>query len=178
MIREFSVSPTPQNGNAKKYMALSFFLAALIIAVSMMLKEYRGIVAVFSLVPLTLALLIYTKYLAPKYYYDVFINDDGVPLFIVRQVTGQRSTTLCRVELSLITSVERENKAERRARKAESDVSRFIYCPTLFPESVIRIKLVGYGQKSEVVIEGNDEFLKTLDEYVNEARKTIGESDE
>jgi hypothetical protein len=171
MINEFSVSPKPQNNNAKIAVLISFLVSALIIAVSVSLEKYRGLVAVFSLVSLTVMILVYTKYISSSFCYDVFIDTDGVPLFVVRQVTGKKSVTLCRVELAGITEVKRLSKSERKKEKRDKDTLLYTYPPTLFPEHVIKLSLVGYRAKSEIIIEGSEDFAHLLDAYANEARE-------
>ncbi len=177
MINEFSVSVKPQNALAKQLMAICFGLSALIFALSMMIDKYRGVVAAFSLVTLTLALLLYTKYISARYVYEIFTDDDGEPLFIVRQLTGQKSVTLCRVEIATISKVEREDKKTRRAHKTERDVYRYSYCPTLSPEYVIRLSLVGYRAKSEILIEGSEDFAALLKAYAQEAKSRRGDGE-
>jgi hypothetical protein len=169
MISEFSTSPKPQNNNAKILLVSLFVLSAILLLISASLDAYRGLVSAAGLIPLTAALFIYVKFLSSVYYYDIFIDGDGVPLFIVRQVTGKKSVTLCRVELSTIIKAEFENRSEKAKRKRDS-VPVYSYCPTIFPREVIRLYLSGYGGKSEVVIEGNTEFCSLISKYSEEAR--------
>lgn len=178
MINEFSVTPKPQNNKAKSYLLALLLLGTLILLVSASLEAYRGLIAVFSLVPFTLAILIYTKYILAKYVYDVFTDTDGVPLFTVRQITGKRSVTLCRVELASIIKAETETKKDSQKAKRESSVPLYSYCPTLFPEKRIRLTLVGYNAKSEVLIEGNDDFCALINSYAKEARKIRADGEE
>ena len=168
MINEFSVSPKPPNNKAKVYSLLLFLTGALIIVVSAGLDAYRGLVAVFSLVPFTLAILIYTKYISQKFVYEIFVDTDGEPLFIVRQTAGARSATLCRVALFTVESVEALSPVPKKTK----DTERFVYCQTLFPKEVILIKISGYRAKSEILIEGNNEFLSLLQQYSQEARES------
>lgn len=178
MINEFSVSPKPQNQKARSIMLVMFLLSGIIIATSFSLEKYRGVISSFSLLTLTVALLLYTKYISVKYYYEIMIDDDGVPLFLVRQSVGKRSSLLCRIELSSIVQVEKENAAMRKKHKKADDAFSYSYCPTLFPENTIRLYVVGYRAKSEIVIEGNDEFASLLIDYAKTAKEMSRQDEE
>ncbi len=176
MINEFSVHPKPRNKNAK----IAFLIAILVsaggfVAYSLM-PRYRGVVGTFALFVLVTAILFYTKFIAPAFHYDITVAADGTPLFVVRQVTGKRATTLCRIELANITAVEYETRAARKAHKTEKGTRVYVYAPTMFPPDVYRIISKSRYETSEIIIEANEEFAGLLRDYSEEAR--LMQSDE
>ena len=173
MIKEISARPKPQNNNSKILMSVFFALAAVAIFISLAIESYKGVVSFVGILFLVSGVLVYTKYVAVQFYYDVMITDSGEPLFIVRQLSGRREITLCRVPIAEITSVKKESAGERKAYVRRVGVSLFVYFPTLSPAISYRIS-VGLGSEtSEVLIECTDEFASLLLEYAKEARENL-----
>lgn len=170
MIKEFSVRPTPQNSNAKIAFSVTLALAAVGFIIYMIMDEYRALVGFIALLILVTAILIYTKYIAPVFCYDIMIDTEGTPLFVVRQIIGKRQSTFCRIALHEITSITREDKEQRRAHKTPRGTRRYTYAPTLFPSVTYRIASKTRYESAEIVIEGTEEFIALLDGYTKEAR--------
>ena len=122
------------------------------------------------LASLTTAIFIYTKYVSVDFYYDVIVDEVEEPLLVVRQQIGKRTVTLCRVPLADIVSVTKETKEERRAHKRERGVGLYLYSPTLSPDVSYRIFVSNRYERSEVVLEGSDEFFSKIKELSAEAR--------
>ena len=171
MIKEFSVHPKPQNSNSKIAVLIAVAVACLGFVSYFLVDRYQGIIGLFALCSLTTAILIYTKYISPEFYYDIKLEDDNTFLFVVRQVIGKRHTTLCRIDMADIISVTKETKKERRSHKSESNVRKYIYAPTLFPDKTFRITTKSRYESAEIIIEGTDEFCQMLSEYSKEARE-------
>ena len=170
MVKEISVRPKAKNNNAKIAFFATLFLSAIGFVTYFMMERYRGFVGMVSLMVLITAILIYTKYIAPVFTYDIALDVDGAPIFIVRQTVGRRISTLCRVWLSDVSSIEREDKATRKAHKTPVGFRKYIYAPTMFPSEVYRLTLNGRYEKSEIVIECSEEFADLLREAVAEAK--------
>ena len=177
MISEFSVKPKPKNNNAKILAIVLLGLSVAVFAVSWFIDSYRGIVGLVAAIFLVSAILIYTKYIAPEYSYDVVIDHRGLPLFVVRQITGKRITTLCRVDLYALRKIEPESGKEARAHKTPIGMRKFIYTPTLFPPSVYRMTVESREENSEIVIEVSDEYAALLWQYATEARSMVTEEE-
>ena len=105
--------------------------------------------------------MLYTKYISPKYYYDV-IGDTGEPLFVIRMRVGKRDDTLCRVALADVMTVKRETKAERRAHQKDRYTALYVYLPTLCPEVSYRVVVNDSHTRTELVLEGTEEFFDEL----------------
>ena len=171
MIREFSASPKPSNKKAK---ILSFvFLAAalMIFAVSVVIQHYRGVVSMFSTVFLVIGILLYTRYVSPVYYYDIMLDSEGTPLFVVRALNGKRETTLCRIGLAEIMKVEREDRKRRHLHKTPKTHMKYVYMPTLDPDVSYRLTTASRYERAEIVIEASDEFASMLRAYSLEAKE-------
>lgn len=178
MIKELSASPKPQNSNSKILMSVFFILSAAVLIVSRLIDSYKGVVAFVGVLLLVSAILVYTKYVAIVFYYDVIITSDGEPLFVVRQLSGRREVTLCRVPLAELTDIRKETAAERRAHVRQKDCPLFVYLPTLFPPVSYRMTVGRGSERSEVLIECSEEFAALLLDYAAEARELAGDLNE
>ena len=178
MIKDFSVTPKPQNKNAKILMCAFFVLALISVVITIFIDKYKGVVGMVTLASLTTAILVYVKYVAVTFHYDIVAEGVDEPLFVVRQTVGKRNATLCRVAFADIVKVEKENRAERRAHKSERSVARYVYTPTLSPLVSYRIKVSSRYEKAEIIIEGSDELCEMLGSIAVEARRARALEDE
>ena len=177
MIKEFTVSPKPQNKNAKIAVSIAMGVSLVAFVIYFLMERFRGIVGMFALLTLVTAILFYTKYIAPVFFYDITFDSENTPIFVVRQVTGKRQTTLSRIDLSNIKRVERENKEERKAHKTPADFRKYVYAPTLFPETVYRLTVIGRYEKAEIIIECSDEYADYLRDVAAEAVQSYTEEE-
>ena len=170
MINEFSARVKSSNNNARvAFITLLALCGATVVAYSA-IPLYKGLVGLVAIAFLTAAILIYTRYMAPTYYYDVTHDYEGTPIFVVRQVVGRRETTLSRITLSDIIAIDVEDAAARRAHKTEYGYRKYVYTPTLSPEKTCRITVRNRYESAEIVIESGDDFANLLRSYVNEAK--------
>ena len=146
-------------------------LAFALVTLSTVIPLYRGLVSMAGVLLLTLALVFYTKYILPIYFYDIFIDSDGTPLFVVRQQTGKRQSTLCRIPLNEILRVEKQSRQQRREHKTPYEVKKYAYLPTLDPDEIYRITTSGRYERAEILIECSEGFAKMLTVYSAEARE-------
>ncbi len=171
MIIDFSVKAKPSNRKAKYTFAICIALAFAFFAASGFVPLYNGLVGLVGLIFLTAALTVYTKYMSAVYYYDVFTDSDGTPLFIVRQVVGKRETTLCRIGLSEVMKLEREDREARRRHKTPSDHRKFSYLPTLDPDVSYRMTTRSRYERAEILLEISDEMAEMIRKYSHLARE-------
>ena len=179
MTSNFSVTPKPQNKNAKLLMCAFFLVALVSLVVTLFLEKYRGVVGMVTFASLITAILVYTKYVAVKFHYDIIVEDVEEPLFIVRQTIGKRDVTLCRIAFADITKIEKETAEERRAHKSAQGVAKYSYTPTLSPSVSYRIFIFSRYEKAEIVIEGTEELFEML-RYLSVSAKAnrVTEDDE
>ncbi len=178
MIREFSIKPKPTNGKARAAFILCTVGSFALITISTVIPLYKGLVSLAGVVLLTLALVLYTKYIAPAYFYDIMLDSEGTPLFVVRQQTGKRYTTLCRIALHEIVKIEKQSKKQRREHKTPYEMKKYSYLPTLDPDEVYRITTSGRYERAEILIESSDGFAELLISYSAEARDLHSDIDE
>ena len=171
MAKSFSTRPKPSNNNSKIAFFVTLGVATVLFVVYFLMDSYRGFVGTVALFVLVTAVLIYTKFISPTFYYDVIAEEDETPLFVVRQITGKRATTLCCIELADIISIKRETKAEMREHKTPSDYKKYVYTPTLFPTEIYRITVVSRYEKAEIIIEISEELCEVLRSLVIEAKE-------
>lgn len=170
MINELSVSPKPQNRSAHICCAAFMSCFALCVVVYLSLDVYKGVVGLLSLVFLTVGIMLYTRYISVKYYYDVTFDENSKAVFVVRQLVGRRQTTLCCIYLSMVTSITRETKEERKAHKTPLGVRKYNYTPTLIPDLTYRIFSKSRVETCEICVEISDEYARLFAEYVEEAK--------
>ena len=178
MIREFSIKTRSSNGKARTAFIVLMLFAFGLVAVSAIIDSYRGLVSMAAVGFLSLAIVLYTKYLASTYFYDITFDSSGTPLLVVRQQTGKRHSTLCRIALSEIVKIEAESSKERRAHKTPYDTKKYSYLPSLEPDHSYRITTSGRYEKAEILIEISEEIGGLLSSYVNEARSYQPTDDE
>lgn len=179
MISEFSLRPHPQNKKAT-YLFIAFMLGGAALTVLYFLmsgKPFYGFIGLGAMIFIIGAIFMYTRYMAAQYIYDVTVQGQ-TPMFIVRHKMGKRETTMCRVCLSGIISVEKQSREERRAHKTPRDHARYNYSPSLDPmESYLIISRSRY-EKAEIIIEANEEFAAALMRSAELARAEYAEDDE
>ena len=132
-MKDFSVTPKPQNKNAQLLMSAFFLIAIISLVITVFVDRYKGVVGLVTLGALITAILVYTKYVAVVFHYDVMCEGEDEPLFVVRQTVGKKNVTLCRVAFADITKIEKETREERRSHKTEPGTARYVYAPTMFP---------------------------------------------
>ena len=177
MIREFSVRATPSNNNARIIMSLFLAFAAVTAVVSMLVDYLSGLISILTVALISGAVVIYTRYVACEYYYDLTTDHAGDQIFVVRQVTGKRETTLARVSLSEICKVECENSATAKSHRTPAGFKKYFYTPTLMPDTICRLTVVGRYESSEIVIECSDEYADVLSNLSKEASASIVKPD-
>ena len=170
MIREFSVKPKPSNNKARAAFIISMALSFALICISTFIPLYKGLVSLGGVGLLSVAIVLYTRFIAPVYFYDIFIDSNGVPLFIVRQQVGKKYTTLCRISLHEIVKIEKQTRDQLRQHKTGNEMKKYSYLPTLDPDQVYRITTSGRYEGAEILIESSDEFANMLLSYSTEAR--------
>lgn len=173
-MKEITVRLKPQNNNAKIAFGIALGISFVGFMVYFAMERYRGFVGVFALFMLVCAILLYTKYISPVFCYDLTFDSEQSPIFVVRQIIGKRQTTLSRIDLMDIASVEYENRSQMRQHKTPKEYRRYVYSPTLFPSEVYRITVSGRYEKAEIVIECTKEFADYIRDASLEAREAFG----
>lgn len=175
MMREFSAKAKSSNNNARVAFFVLLGLATATFAAYFISPLYKGVIGLFGIAFITVSVLIYTKYVSCEYYYDITSDFDGVPVFVVRQITGKRQTTLCRISLSDIVGAKMETREESRAHKTPQGYRKYVYLPTLMPSYTCRLTVSGRYEKAEIIIEVGEEFRSYLLSCAAESRKTLDE---
>ena len=177
MIREFSVKTKPTNRKAHMLFAGLTSMAMAAILASMLIPIYRGVVSLVGVGLFTAAIVIYTRYVGAVYYYDITYDYEGLPLFVVRQLTGRRESTLCRIGLHEIVKIQDETPKQTREHRTPMGYKKYSYLPTVMPQTAYRITTVSRYEKAEIMIEASGEFINLLRQYAAEARENYIEQE-
>ncbi len=178
MMQDVHIRVKPQNAYARVAFYGFLVLTFGVFAASYAMGRFRGVMQLGAFFCAVTAVLLYTKFMAPVFAYDLMTDNDGVPLFVVTQTIGRRMTTLCRIELTDVVSVRFCLMREAKAQKYDGSVHRYVYMPTLFPQTVCVVKTSGRYERAELFLEGNDSFVTLLNEYVAHARQTASPEEE
>ena len=178
MIKEFSIHAKPTNNKARGIFSVLFFASFAVLIVSTVIPLYRGVVGLLGMALLVGAITMYTKYLSSTYYYEIVFDTEGVPLFVVNQLTGKRMSTLCRVGLYEIVKLECEGAEEKKNHKTPAGVKKYNYVPTVSPDRVCRMYTSGRHERAEILIEVSDEIAKLLSDYAKEARELMDQQED
>ncbi len=182
MINEFSAHAKPSNNKAKLAFLILLLIASLgmtaYLVMSVLKIQKAGLVGALSVVFIIAAVVIYTKYVSPNFYYDITFDSEKTALFVVRQKIGKRETTLLAVALHEISDIKKETKEERKGHKTPYGTKRYVYFPTLLPDETYRIYTRSRYEVSEILIEASDEFSQMLRGYVAEAKAIEKEREE
>jgi len=178
VIKESISHPKASNNKAKIAFLVNMLLFLVGFASYIALDKYKGIVALAAICFLTSAILFYTKYLVPVFSYEVMIDTEGTPLFIVRQRIGKREVTLARIEIADIADAKIETREERKKHKTPGGVLKYNYGPTLNPDTVCRIFHSSRYEKSEILIEVSEEYAKMILSYAEIAREMRKDDEE
>lgn len=170
MIREIVIQPKPQNKLAPTTFFCLLGLCAVAFGASFAAEHYRGLIQLVAILLLVSALLVYTRYVAPHYSYEITTDSEDTPIFVVRSRTGRRMSTLCRVDLADIFSVTQEDREARRVCKTPAGVRRYVYTPTMMPPRRVLLDVRARGEHSHVFVECPPEFCDLLRVYSEEAR--------
>ena len=178
MIKEFSARVNPSNNKARTVFIALLVSAAIVTLVYMWAPLYKGIIGTVDIALIAAAVFIYTKYMSSIFYYDITFDYRGEPILVVRQITGRRQSTLARVGLREIRSVEMETAASRKEHKTPLGTRKYVYTPTLAPETTCLIKVITPYETSEIRIECSDQFAEMLRAYSSEAKTMIFSPDD
>jgi hypothetical protein len=175
VISEFKIIPKPENNRAKAFVAVFGSFGGLIFIISTFIEKYRGVVALVAMGLLIVAITISVKYILSEFVYEL-TPADGEWLFVVGQRSGKRYTTLCRVSLASVISIE---KVERKdMKRIDASYTRYTYVPTMMPDSVYVMTVSNRYERAKVSLQLTDSMAELLRSYAAEARLLSTEDDD
>ena len=175
MIAPITINPKPENNKAKVFVAIFGTLGGLLFFVSMQIAHYRGVVALLAMMLIVAALTVSVKYILSEFSYEI-TNSDGEWLFVVGQRSGKRYTTLCRVGLSSVRSIEKKKKGEDKEKSREH--LRYTYVPTFMPDSYYVMTVENRYEKAKISLQLTDGMANLIRSYAEETRLLSPELDE
>ena len=175
MISPFSINPKPENNKAKVAVAILGTLGGVIFLLSMQIARYQGVVALCGMMLIVAALTVSVKYILSEFTYEI-TESDGEWLFVVGQRSGKRYTTLCRVGLASVRSIEKKKRNEDKVKSGE--YLRYSYLPTLMPDTYYVMTVENRHEKAKIALQLTDGMADLLRTYAEEARLLATNDDE
>lgn len=175
MISPITINPKPENNKAKIYVAVLGTLGGLIFIFGMLASQYSGVISLVGMLLIVSALAISLKYINSSYAYEI-IDADGEWLFVVSQYSGRRNTTLCRVSLSSVTSLEKRQAKDKT--KPDTEYTRYVYIPTMMPESYYVMTVINRYERAKISLQLTDGMAEQIRLYAKEARAFYTEDEE
>lgn len=177
MITEFTMKPKAKNDLPKYLLIIAAigFVAFMILYFAV--PNFKGLVGIVAVGFLCFGLYLYTKYIASEYFYDILV-ENNTPLFVIRQKTGRRETTVARIELSNIVRVEELDKTALKEHKTPDGYLKYYYNPTMYPDKMVLITVISRYEKAELYIEAERDYIITLNEYAKISRELYSPDDE
>ena len=156
----------------KRAMPLFFTLITIsfaLVAVSMFITKYSGVVSLGAIGTLTAAMLVYIRYIISDYTYSVREGELNQAYLIFTKIVGKRQSMMGCIPLYAIKSIEKLTKSELKKQKVEPVTHKYNFAPTFSPDIVYVIKAETRTAKYHVVIEGTEELRARLLEYASYA---------
>ena len=175
MISPFSINPKPENNKAKIAVAILGSLGGAAFVFSMFAPRYSGMIALAAMMLIVAALSISVKYVISQFTYEI-TEADGEWLFVVGQRSGKRYTTLCRVGLASVTSIEKKKRCEDK--KKDAKYLRYSYIPTMMPDSYYVMTVASRYEKAKISLQLTDGMADLIRTYAEEARLLSPDYDE
>ncbi len=186
MISPFRINPKPENNKAKVAVAILGTLGGIIFLVSMQIARYQGVVALCGMMLIVAALTVSVKYILSEFTYEI-TESDGEWLFVVGQQSGKRYTTLCRVGLASVVSIEKKKRGEKdddglyfadqrlanavlRSNLIHKEHQRYFYLPTMMPSTYYVMTVENRHEKAKIALQLTDGMADLLRTYAEEAR--------
>lgn len=163
-IKEYRYAPRAGNRRA---LWVSLACAAVAVAaflLSFFLPLYGGVIQLLSLVLLVAALFVAYKFIWVSYSYTIADPGDGIPCLLVEQVTGRRSSLLCRLPLYAILRVLPAGAAAPAAKA-------YAYTATMWGGSYRYVTGRLDGNTVLLKLEGEDAFFAALSDAVSEVKQ-------
>ena len=188
MISPFTINPKPENNKAKTAVAILGTLGGIIFLVSMQIPRYQGVVSLLAMMFIVAALTISVKYILSEFTYEI-TESDGEWLFVVGQRSGKRYTTLCRVGLASVRSIEKKRRGEKTDDTGfiaklmtpafcRYDYQRYSYLPTMMPDFYYVMTVENRHEKAKIALQLTDGMADLLRTYAEEARLLAPNDDE
>lgn len=162
MYNELTYKVRSSNNVAKHFLLALAGTAIILIALSNMVDHFSGLICFGAFIFAVAAIYIYTRYMGIEYCYQ--IANLGVPTMVVSVISGKRSRTMARIDISSITEVQRLTLSEYRAYKSEKGILKYNYFPTMLPSAVYLVRMRSEHENADIFIEANERFASALRE--------------
>ena len=168
MIAPITITPKPENSKAKMLVAALGALGGLIFLFGMWAERYSGVISLVGMLLIVAAITISVRYIMSRFVYEI-TELEGEWLFVVAQYSGKRYTTLCRIGLHSVVSIEKVSAKDKK--KDDREYTRYAYIPTVMPDSYYVMTVVSRYEKAKISLQLTDGMAEQLRLYAKEARE-------
>lgn len=179
-------SPAPSNKKARNIVCILLAAAfvMLILSSTDLLPSYRSVMQLGALVIITVALVVWCRYLLLHYTYSIEEDRSGIYTLIVYQTQGRRSSAMLALPLTDVFSVEtlsseelkkKEGSISEEAANGKKKLRKYNFLSTISPNEVMLMLSVKRESVTEVVLEPNAEFAAELESCILAARQKSAE---
>ena len=139
----YEYAPVFEKRKEKLLVGLSLFLAAaLYLGSQIPSAPLPWLLQVLAMVPLVALVMLTSLCLLRRYVYRIEQREDGELDFIIDEYSGKRKTTVCRVAVSSVLSVDPwDASARKKLSEAEKGRQFFNYTGVLFDEKQFLIEI-------------------------------------
>ena len=167
MIAPVIINPKPENNKPRLFVAVLGSLGGLTFIFGNFAERYGGVISLVGMMLIVAAITISVKYIMSTFIYEI-TEADGEWLFVVSQYSGRRYTTLCRVGLHSVLSIEKRSAKEK---KQDLGYTRYAYIPTMMPDFYYVMTVENRYEKAKISLQLTDAMAEQLRLYAAEARE-------
>ena len=168
MIAPITINPKPENNKAKTLVAAFGTLGGLIFIFGNFAERYGGVISLIGMMMIVAAITISVRFVMSSFVYEI-TELEGEWLFVVGQYSGKRYTTLCRVGLHSVVSIEKRMSKDKKA--DDRVYSRYSYIPTMMPDSYYVMTVENRYERAKISLQLTDGMAEQLRLYAKETRE-------
>ncbi len=176
-INEISYQPSADKKKAFPPFFITLAFSGILVILSVTMPKFQGLISFIAVVGLSIALYYYSRYIAATYIYSLIINSNGEPVFLVNKVAGKRSSLMFMSYLFDAESIQKFAKFGENKYSPSKDVKKHDFTMTYGIKEFYVIRFKTSGLVSDVMIECDEETVKTLSSYIEIAKEEYKEKD-
>ncbi len=161
-MHPYSFKTKSHNRLASILFATLATLTLLILFLSILIEDYRYLIASVSLFSGSGAIWVYIRYIFTFFIYEIYRDDLGTNTLSVVKILGQKSIVQMRISLIDIACISKQNSKDIKNHKSDKNISKYSYMQTILPNKRLYLRYNNEYEIADVFLESDDEFDKIL----------------